>query len=192
MVEISPEGATPGPAPQNNLKRFLLDILETVGLAVVLFLAINTISARVRVDGYSMRPTLENGEFVLVNRMAYKFGQPERGDIIVFRSLNAPEDLIKRVIGLPGETVRVESGKVYVDDVLLAEAYIAAAPIYAGTYTVPDGHLFVLGDNRNDSSDSHSWGSLPVDNIVGKAVLVYWPFSNFMVIQHERTALAAP
>ena len=192
MVEISPEGAPPEPAPQNNLKRFLLDILETVGLAVVLFLAINTISARVRVDGYSMRPTLENGEFVLVNRMAYKFGQPERGDIIVFRSLNAPEDLIKRVIGLPGETVRVESGKVYVDDVLLAEAYIAAAPIYAGTYVVPDGHLFVLGDNRNDSSDSHSWGSLPVDNIVGKAVLVYWPFSNFMVIQHERTALAAP
>ena len=192
MVEISPEGATPGPAPQNHLKRFLLDILETVGLAVVLFLAINTISARVRVDRYSMRPTLENGEFVLVNRMAYKFGQPERGDIIVFRSLNAPEDLIKRVIGLPGETVRVESGKVYVDDVLLAETYIAAAPIYAGTYAVPEGHLFVLGDNRNDSSDSHSWGSLPVDNIVGKAVLVYWPFSNFMVIQHERTALAAP
>jgi signal peptidase I len=159
---------------------------------VVLFLAINAISARVRVDGYSMRPTLENGEFVLVNRMAYKFGHPERGDIIVFRSLNAPEDLIKRVIGLPGETVRVESKKVYVNDVPLTEAYIAAAPIYSGTWSVPDGYLFVLGDNRNDSSDSHSWGLLPVDNIVGKAVLVYWPFSNFMVIQHERAALAAP
>jgi signal peptidase I len=192
LVEISPEGATPAPAPQNNLKRFLLDILETVGLAVVLFLAINAVSARVRVDGYSMRPTLENGEFVLVNRMAYKFGQPERGDIIVFRSLNAPEDLIKRVIGLPGETVRVESGKVYVNDVPLAEAYIAAPPNYAGTWSVPDGYLFVLGDNRNDSSDSHSWGLLPIDNIVGKAVLVYWPFSNFMVIQHERSVLAAP
>jgi len=192
LAEISPEGATPAPAPQNNLKRFLLDILETVGLAVVLFLAINAVSARVRVDGTSMLPTLENGEFVLINRLAYKFGQPERGDIIVFRSLNAPEDLIKRVIGLPGETVRVDGGKVYVNDVPLTESYIAAAPVYIGTWEVPDGYLFVLGDNRNDSSDSHSWGLLPMENIVGKAVLVYWPFSNFMVIQHERTALAAP
>lgn len=192
MEETPPMGTDAVPAPQNNIKRFLLDILETVGLAVVLFLAINVVSARVRVDGYSMRPTLENGEFVLVNRLTYKFDEPERGDIIVFRSLNAPEDLIKRVIGLPGETVRVDDGQVFINDALLSEPYIAAAPIYSGIWTVSEDQLFVLGDNRNDSSDSHAWGLLPMDNIVGKAVLVYWPFNNFMFIEHNRAALAAP
>jgi signal peptidase I len=205
LTEIIPESAAPAPAPvpvpepepapttapSNNLRRFLLDLLETVGLAVVLFLAINAISARVRVDGFSMRPTLENGEFVLVNRLAYRFGQPERGDIIVFRSLLAPEDLIKRVIGLPGDVVKVENGVVTINGITVNEPYIAASPYYSGTWEVPPGNLFVLGDNRNDSSDSHSWGFLPTENIVGKAVLVYWPFSNFMVLRHGN-ALASP
>jgi signal peptidase I len=205
LTEIIPESAAPAPvpvpvpepepaptpAPANNLRRFLLDLLETVGLAVVLFLAINAISARVRVDGFSMRPTLENGEFVLVNRLAYRFGEPERGDIIVFRSLLAPEDLIKRVIGLPGDVVKVENGAVTINGITVNEPYIAASPYYSGTWEVPPGNLFVLGDNRNDSSDSHSWGFLPTENIVGKAVLVYWPFSNFMVLRHGN-ALASP
>jgi signal peptidase I len=203
LIEIIPEGQAPAPepipvpepaptpAPANNLRRFLLDLLETVGLAVVLFLAINAISARVRVDGFSMRPTLENGEFVLVNRLAYRFGQPERGDIIVFRSLLAPEDLIKRVIGLPGDVIMVENGVVTINRITVNEPFIAAPPLYSGTWEVPPGNLFVLGDNRNDSSDSHSWNYLPIENVVGKAVLVYWPFSNFMVLRHGN-ALAAP
>jgi signal peptidase I len=193
LTEIIPEGAVPAPvSPQNNLKHFLLDLLETIGLAVLLFLAINAVSARVRVDGYSMRPTLENGEFVLVNRLAYRFGQPQRGDIIVFRSTTAQEDLIKRVIGLPGETVNVEGGIVSVNGVPLHEQYIAAPPAYTTKWDVPAGFLFVLGDNRNDSSDSHSWGLLPVGNVVGKAILVYWPLAEWMVIQHSQPALAAP
>jgi signal peptidase I len=190
--ELTPApGAAPTPTPGSNLKRFLLDLLETVGLAVVLFLVINAISARVRVDGFSMQPTLQNGEFVLVNRLAYKFGDPERGDIIVFRSLVAPEDLIKRVIGLPGDTISVEDGIVTINSIVVNEAYIAATPYYSGTWTVPAGNLFVLGDNRNDSSDSHSWGFLPMENVIGKAVLVYWPFNNFMVLRHGNV-LAAP
>jgi signal peptidase I len=174
-------------APVQSIKwgQIVLDIVETVVLAVVLFLGINAISARVRVDGFSMNPTLLNGEFVLVNRMAYRMGDMQRGDIIVFRSTTAPDlDLIKRIIGLPGDQVDIQEGQVRVNGQALSEPYIAAAPNYRGTWQVPEGHLFVLGDNRNDSSDSHQWGLLPFDNIVGKAVLIYWPPPEWNIIDH--------
>lgn len=168
-----------------NWGRFTLDILETLVLAVVLFLGINAISARVRVDGFSMRPTLEDGEFVLVNKLSYRFGEVQRGDIIVFHfPMNPDEELIKRVIGLPGDHVAVENEQVYVNGQVLTEAYIAAAPLYSGEWTVTEGHLFVLGDNRNDSSDSHSWGLLPFEKVVGKAVVIYWPPPLWEVIEH--------
>jgi signal peptidase I len=163
----------------------LLDILETVVLAVVLFLGINAISARVRVDGSSMLPTLHNGEFVLVNRLAYRTGDVQRGDIIVFRSINEADlDLIKRVIGLPGDDVMVQNGQVFINGQPLSEPYIAAPPRYNGEWRVPEKHVFVLGDNRNDSSDSHQWGLLPTDNVIGKAVLIYWPPPEWNLIQH--------
>lgn len=167
-------------------RRFLLDVIETLLLSAVLFFAINALSARVRVDGFSMVPTLHNGEFVLVNRLAYRLGAPQRGDIIVFHFPPDPasQDLIKRVIGLPGDQITVDKGIVFVNGTSLSEPYIAAPPIYTGDWVVPPDNLFVLGDNRNDSSDSHSWGMLPYDQIVGKAVLVYWPFSEWKVIDH--------
>lgn len=195
MTELSPEITTqPEAGPTaSTWKRFLLDILETLVLSVLLFLAINAVSARVRVDGFSMLPTLHNGEFVLVNRLAYRIGQPERGDIIVFRfPVNPKEDLIKRVIGLPGEEIAISDEHVYVNGALLVEGYIAASPKYVGNWNVPEDHLFVLGDNRNDSSDSHSWGLVPLENVVGKAVLVYWPLNNWMLIKHDQLVLAAP
>ncbi|PWH15955.1 MAG: signal peptidase I [Anaerolineae bacterium] len=165
--------------------RFLLDLLETLLLSAALFLVINALSARVRVDGSSMLPTLKNGEFVLVNRLAYRFDTPQRGDIVVFHYPPDPkQDLIKRVIGLAGDTVTIQGGIVYVNDTPLVEPYISQPPHYTGTWIVPEGHLFVLGDNRNDSSDSHSWGMLPLENIVGKAVLIYWPFQNLQWIDH--------
>ncbi|MFN8410882.1 MAG: signal peptidase I [Anaerolineales bacterium] len=168
-----------------NWGRFALDILETLILAVVLFLGINALSARVRVDGFSMRPTLEDGEFVLVNKMSYRFGEINRGDIIVFHyPVNPSEDLIKRVIGLPGDKVGVHNGQVSVNGVVLNEPYIAQAPNYDGDWVVSDKNLFVLGDNRNNSSDSHSWGLLPFDKIVGKAVLIYWPPPFWKMIEH--------
>jgi signal peptidase I len=102
------------------------------------------------------------------------------------------EELIKRVIGLPGETVKVEGGIVSINDVPLQESYIAARPAYSGKWEVPAGYLFVLGDNRNDSSDSHSWGLLPAENVAGKAILVYWPLPEWMIIQHNQPAMAAP
>lgn len=166
-------------------KRFIKDILETLVLAAVLFIGINAVSARVRVDGFSMRPTLEDGEFVLVSRMSYKFSEYERGDIVVFHfPLDPKEELIKRVIGLPGDHVRVEGGQVFLNGQLLEEAYIAEAPRYSGEWVVTEGFLFVLGDNRNNSNDSKDWGLLPQENVVGKAVLIYWPPPMWGALDH--------
>jgi signal peptidase I len=166
--------------------RFALDVLETILLAIILFLVINGISARVRVEGFSMVPSLQDGEFVLVNRLAYRFGQPQRGDIIVFHhpTDQIKEDLIKRVIGLPGDQVRVQDGAVYVNGTRLKEAYIAAAPTYTDERIVPEGNLYVLGDNRNMSSDSHAWGFVPYKEVIGAAILIYWPLKEVALIQH--------
>ena len=98
-----------------NLKRFVLDILETLILAVVLYFGINAVSVRVRVDGFSMNPTLQDGEYILINRLAYKLGNPVRGDIVVFSfPMDPKQDLIKRVIGLPGESISVQDGRVMI------------------------------------------------------------------------------
>ena len=214
MTDFSPEKETepaPEAAPaQQEWKPFLREILETVGLAIVLFLLVNVFSARVRVEGFSMLPSLDNGEYVLISRLAYKLGDYQRGDIIVFRPPMYPvapfwqrlfglpdvddkyEDYIKRIIGLPGETVRIANGTVYINDVSLKELYIAAPPDYSSEWTVPKGQLFVLGDNRNNSADSHAWGFLPEENVLGKALVVYWPFADFKVIQPYQSVLAAP
>ncbi|NOH04175.1 MAG: signal peptidase I [Chloroflexi bacterium] len=176
---------------KTNWARFLLDVVETVVLAVVLFIGINAVSARVRVDGISMQPTLEDGEFLLVNKLSYFFGDVQRGDIIVFHfPLNPQEELIKRVIGLPGDHVVVRNNQVYVNDQLLDEPYIAQAPLYYGDWVVTEGHLFVLGDNRNNSNDSKDWGMLPEENVVGKAVLIYWPPPMWDVIEHPEVLAA--
>lgn len=214
MADFSPENETQ-PAPEvtparQEWKQFLREILETVGLAVILFLVINVISARVRVEGYSMLPTLDNGEYVLISRLSYILGGYQRGDIIVFRPPMYPdapfwqrlfglpgfadnyEDYIKRIIGLPGDTVRIANGTVYINDVPLIEPYIVAPPDYSNEWTVPEGQLFVLGDNRNNSADSHAWGFLPEENVLGKALVVYWPFAHFTIIQQHLSVLAAP
>ena len=176
-----------------NWKQFAFDLVETLVLAAVLYFGINALSARVRVDGFSMNPTLQDGEYVLVSKVSYTFGDAQHGDIIVFEHPNQPqEDLIKRVIGLPGDTVEVTGLEVYVNGQALEEPYIAAAPIYSGRWEVPEGFLFVLGDNRNESSDSHAWGLLPIENVVGKAILIYWPPPYWKVVSHYEIAVAAP
>ena len=187
-AQSQPESVVDQPA---NWKRFVLDILETLILAVVLYFGINAVSARVRVDGFSMRPTLQDGEYILVNKLAYKTGEPQRGDIIVFIfPINPQEDLIKRVIGLPGETVSVHNGVVSVNGVNLTEPYIASPPAYDGDWVVPEGQLFVHGDNRNDSRDSHQWRFLPLENVIGKAVLIYWPPEEWQIINQDTQSVA--
>lgn len=173
------------PQKAENWKRFALDILETVILAVILYFGINAVSARVRVDGLSMNPTLQHGEYILVSKLSYKTGTPQRGDIIVFRlPLDPKQDLIKRVIGLPGETISIHDGQVKINGFALEEPYIAQSPVYDGEWTVGEGQLFVLGDNRNDSKDSHQWGLLPLENVLGKAIVIYWPPSEWKLINH--------
>jgi signal peptidase I len=206
----APPETQPTPPPAQEVKRFFRELLETLGLALILFLVINLVSARVRVEGYSMLPTLDNNQYVLVSRLTPRFGELERGDIVVFRPPMYPEadwlerllgfptlpgqyeDYIKRVIGLPGETVTIAGGVVKINGVPLVEPYIAEPPNYSGEWVVPEGLLFVLGDNRNSSSDSHSWSYLPIESVLGKAVLVYWPFSDWMVLSSDQAALAAP
>ncbi len=179
--ETEPQSAPSGRAAWLQLT---YDILETILLSAALFLVINALTARVRVDGYSMLPTLNDGNFVLVNRLAYRFGEPERGDIIVFHYDPNQQDLIKRIIGLPGDEVRAANGVIYVNGVALVEPYIAELPAYSGNWQVPAGYFFVLGDNRNNSSDSHAWGVLLQEKVIGKAVFVYWPFSQVTVLDH--------
>jgi signal peptidase I len=167
------------------------ELFQTVLVAGLLFLAVNLLTARIRVEGISMQPSLHEGQFVVVNRLAYRWSQPERGDIIVFHfPLNPERRFIKRVIGLPGEEVAVRGGQVYINGELIDEPYLNAAPRYSGDWTLGQDEIFVLGDNRNNSSDSQNWGPLPVGEIIGKAILVYWPPSEAGLIPHYDLAAA--
>ena len=162
---------------------FLLETLQTIVLAVVLYFAIDSVVARVRVENISMEPTLMPGQFILVNKLSSKLNDINRGDIIVFHyPIDPREDYIKRVIGIPGDTIEVRGNMVYVNGHAIKEPYIAAEPSYNGSWVVPVSELFVLGDNRNQSSDSHAWGFVPWANIVGKALIIYWPLDQLKTL----------
>ncbi len=176
------------PTPEktrNRIVRYFGELLHTALIAVLLFMAVNLITARIRVEGISMEPSLHDGQFVVVNRLAYEWQEPIRGDIVVFYfPQNPSRRFIKRVIGLQGDTINIQSGQVYVNGVPLEEPYIAASANFSGEWTVERGKVFVLGDNRNNSSDSPDWGSLPIDEIIGKAIFVYWPLDTVGLIPH--------
>lgn len=170
----------------------LREIGETFLIAGMLFLAVNLFTARIRVEGGSMEPSLHDGEFVVINRLAYRWNDPQRGEIIVFRfPLDLERRFIKRIIGLPGDTVTVREGQVLVNSLPLQEPYVSAPPRYDGTWTVEEGHVFVLGDNRNNSSDSQNWGSLSKEEIIGKAIIIYWPLGDLGIIPHYELVSAA-
>jgi signal peptidase I len=156
--------------------RFLREIIETVVLTVIIFAVINTLTGRFRIEGPSMMPNLHEGQYLIINKVVYRLGSPQRGDIIVFHHpQNSNRDLIKRIIGLPGETVEIRHGEVYVNGTLLEEPYVLQQGGYSGRYELGPDEFFVLGDNRPNSDDSHNWGVLPRDRIVGKAAISYWP-----------------
>lgn len=181
----SPDTANTKPTlPKQNSTNPLVEGLQTLGLSVILALGIRTFVAEARyIPSGSMEPTLEINDRLVVEKISYHFNPPERGDIVVFWP---PEGLfpegqrrdafIKRVVGLPGDTVEVKDGAVFVNSEPLQEEYIKAPPEYRwGPETVPDDSYVVLGDNRNSSYDSHSWGFVPEENIIGKAVVRFWP-----------------
>ena len=121
---------------------------------------------------------------MLLDKISYWFHGPERGDIIVFHYPYAPnDDYIKRVIGVPGDHVQVHDEAVFVNGRRLTEHYIAAPPDYVDDKVVPKGYLYVLGDNRDNSSDSHEWGLLPLKDVIGRAVFSYWPLSEASFLQ---------
>lgn len=170
----------------------LAEILQTVLIASLLFLAVNLVTARIRVEGSSMEPSMHDGEMVVVSRLAYRWSEPSRGDIVVFYfPLDPSRRFIKRVIGLPGDSIEARDGLIYVNGVALNEPYLAAAPRYTGSWQVQADTLFVLGDNRNNSDDSQNWGPLPMNEVIGKAVLVYWPLPDVGVIPHYSLVAAA-
>jgi signal peptidase I len=190
-----PTPVSNGTNPRKEIwKSYLADVGQTILVSIALFLIVNAVSARVRIESISMQPTLYEGDFVFVNRLSYKLGEPGRGDVIVFRYPPNPDEdpFIKRVIGLPGDEVTVKNGHVLVNNIVIREPYIKASPAYSGTWRVPDNQLFVLGDNRNNSSDSHMWGMVPRDHVIGKAEVVYLPYKHWQVLSPRIAAAAGP
>jgi signal peptidase I len=180
-----PEAVAPAvetPKPRSNLLR---EIIETALLTAVIFLLVNTLTGRFRIEGSSMEPNLHDGEYVIIDRVSYVLHKPERGDVIVFVPPTGDKDYIKRVMGLPGDTVEVRNGQVLINGVVLDEPYLNTTTNYAlGPETIEPGKYFVLGDNRNNSSDSHSWGTLQASSIIGRAWFVYWPPTNWGAVPH--------
>jgi signal peptidase I len=160
------------------MRSAIRDTLFILAVAVIIFLAMNFTLQTSVVTGSSMEPNLHHGQRLVLSKVAYMRQSPEMGDIVVF---DPPQNqgsvpLIKRVIGLPGDVVWVDGGSVYVNDKKLLEPYISEPPHYNyEVITVPEGHYFVLGDNRNQSADSHQGWTVPEDNLIAKAWLSIWP-----------------
>lgn len=172
--------------PNKSLQpHFWFEGLKTVGLSVIFAFGIRAFVAEARyIPSGSMEPTLQINDHLIIDKISYDFENPSRGDIVVFNPTKTllAEDFhtafIKRIIGLPGEKVEVKDGRVYINDHPLQENYIAAKPDYQwGPVTVPPDSYAVLGDNRNDSYDSHYWGFVPRRKIVGRAIIRFWPLN---------------
>jgi len=165
-------------------------ILVALVLAIVLYLFIMTPH---EVVGNSMHPTYKNGEFLMANKITYRISEPKRGDVIIFK-FSDTQDFIKRVIGIPGDEVMIKDGKIYINSEMLDESnYLSSSVITNGgeylhegqSITIEQGKYFVCGDNRTNSSDSRVFGPIEKEAIKGKAWIVYFPFSEFRIVQHE-------
>ena len=172
-----------------EFREFLKETISIVVIAFILAMILRTfvIEGRIIPSG-SMLPTLQLQDRVMVNKFVYYFKEPQRGDVIVFHPpavLNSKDDYIKRVIGLPGESVEIKNHCVYINNKPLKEPYIAEPMNYDyGPVVVPQDSLFVMGDNRNHSFDSHMWNAwLSRDQIKGKAFVIYWPVKEIQLLE---------
>jgi len=186
IVAYNPSPAVAGKKMNGSLKFLLTLTIILTGLGVALLLAFVTTSYTFLVEGDSMLPTFKTGDKVLVNRLLISMQKPQRGDIVIFQPPTEPRDFIKRVIAIEGERVEIKPDRdqvglpsggdcgdcgVYVNGVRLDEPYIKQRPDYSvEPITIPPGHIFVLGDNRRNSSDSHLWGPLDVRSVAAKAI----------------------
>ncbi|KKP63792.1 MAG: Signal peptidase I [candidate division WS6 bacterium GW2011_GWE1_34_7] len=173
---------------------FTETVLISLVLAIVLYLFIMTPH---EVVGNSMHPTYKNGEFLMANKISYKFSIPQRGDVIIFK-YSETQDFIKRVVGIEGDEVMIKDGKIYINGALLDESsYLADTVVTNGgsyihegqTVTVGENQYFVCGDNRTNSSDSREFGPVDKSKIKGKAWIVFFPFDEFRLVQHESYSL---
>lgn len=181
----------------------LKEIFFTVLLALIVFIGLRLTVQSYEVEGPSMQPNFEPGQRILVSKMAFLFSKPGRGDVVIFYPPEQPKPsifkqvfdilglsdqyppYIKRVIGLPGDAVEIENGNVFVNGEQLTEPYIKEHPQYTMRSTkIPQNQYFVLGDNRNQSQDSHFRWTVPQEQLVGKAWISYWPFNNFGMVWH--------
>lgn len=170
-----------------GLKVWARELVEAILPALVIVLVVNIFLAQAtRVEGQSMEPNLHNNERLIIEKLTKRFHSPVRGDIIVIRRPQGRSDpLIKRVIGLPGDTVEVRDGHVYINGEQLDEPYIAQPTLgVMSPRLVPEEHVFVLGDNRNASNDSRAFGVVPFDDIIGRAWFKYWPMSEIGPVTH--------
>ncbi|HLZ30384.1 MAG TPA: signal peptidase I [Chloroflexota bacterium] len=196
-----------------------VELAQAAVFTGVLLLGIRSVVQNFRVEGTSMQPTFQGGQALVVNRAAYLhvertplaqilpttfqgstqyvFGGPQRGDVVIFRAPPQPDtDYIKRIIGLPGETIQITQGRVFIDGDELVEPYVDYPASYnfpgdGQPTVVPDGNYFVLGDNRPESFDSHQWGFVPVDNLIGRAWLRYWPPNELGTVEPSPPAQAS-
>lgn len=185
-----------------KLGSLVREAVETTLIAVAIFVGVNAVTARFRIDGTSMEHTLHHGQYVIVNRISYKLRAPQPGDVVVFvppkykpsafwqRLFGLPgeTDFIKRIIGKPGDTVQIADGKLYLNDSLVHEPYLHESMRNHGEHTWVLGldEYFVLGDNRNFSKDSRDKdiGPIPIDQVVGKVWAVYYPLRDWKLVQH--------
>ena len=169
----------------SKLGGYLVEIIETVVVCVAIFFIIYLFVAQFhKVSGSSMVPTLKNGDYLITEKVSYRFGSPKRGDIIVLKNpKDESQDFIKRIMVLPGETVKIENNVVYINGKSLPEKYIATSVHTQGGSFLTEGstlkagpnQYFVFGDNREHSSDSREWGGVTKEEIVGRAFFRYWP-----------------
>lgn len=186
--------------PQPQVTRgnsFLREVVETLLLVLAIYTLVNLSTARFVVEGSSMEPNFHTDEFIIVSRLAYIIGEPERGDVIVFHyDETRQRDFIKRVIGLPGEVVELREGRVYINGELLEEPYVReyCRVTFCPNRSWPlgDDEYFVLGDNRNSSQDSHDFGPIKRHQIIGRAWVRYWPPEAWKIISHHDYGLPDP
>lgn len=196
-----------------SVRGVVKELLETAIFILLVFLIVRGIVQNFKIEGQSMAPNFRTNQYILVNKIVYfhfdmnaplrllpgkwepkiiyPIHMPHRGDVVVFEyPRDFSKDYIKRVIGLPGETVEIRDGGVYINGTLLDELYLEGTPTNCrpedacshGPVQVPPGSVFVLGDNRPNSSDSREWDMLPLDRIIGRAWLSYWPIDSWGVI----------
>jgi len=171
--------------------KILREIGITILIAVAIFVPLKSTIQGYRVQYSCMLPSIEDGDWIIVNKVSYSFSNPKRGDVIVFNpreGVSSQYPFIKRIIALPGETVEIKNGQVFIDNTPINEPYIFPEPPRSnkdlGPQKMRDSQYFVLGDNRNNSNDSRSWGPISRNDIIGKAKFVYWPPSKWGPIKH--------